>query len=43
MSDAAECRLARRPDVLDAAALLWIIDAIRARGYSFVTMSALTG
>jgi peptidoglycan/xylan/chitin deacetylase (PgdA/CDA1 family) len=29
--------------MLDAAALPWIIDAIRARGYSFVTMSALTG
>ncbi len=29
--------------MLDAAALPWVIDAIRARGYSFVTMSALTG
>jgi peptidoglycan/xylan/chitin deacetylase (PgdA/CDA1 family) len=29
--------------MLDAAALPWIIDAIRARGYGFVTMSALTG
>jgi peptidoglycan/xylan/chitin deacetylase (PgdA/CDA1 family) len=29
--------------MLDAAALPYIIDAVRARGYSFVTMSALTG
>jgi peptidoglycan/xylan/chitin deacetylase (PgdA/CDA1 family) len=29
--------------MLDAAALPQIIDAIRARGYTFVTMSALTG
>jgi hypothetical protein len=29
--------------MLDAAALPSIIDAIRARGYGFVTMSALTG
>ena len=29
--------------MLDAAALPTVIDAIRARGYSFVTMSALTG
>jgi peptidoglycan/xylan/chitin deacetylase (PgdA/CDA1 family) len=29
--------------MLDAAALPQIIDAVRARGYTFVTMSALTG
>jgi hypothetical protein len=34
----------RRLDpMLDAAALPQIIDAIGARGYTFVTMSALTG
>jgi peptidoglycan/xylan/chitin deacetylase (PgdA/CDA1 family) len=29
--------------MLDAAALPQIIDAVRGRGYTFVTMSALTG